>query len=112
MSEEKPDGRTKNNQSKQQRRAAVYNRRKPVAKRRAKDPALEHAKLVLRRTGREVFDARIDEPGCGVGLIRVDTRKMPAAAVIELAAQIEERERLRNEELRRQHGLTPKKETK
>lgn len=55
-----------------------------------------------------MFDARIDE-GKRVGtLVRVDTRKMSPAAVIEMAAVIVERERIRNDELRAQHGLAPK----
>ena len=73
---------------------------------------LEAAKNVLRRTGKDVLDATVDEPTTGVGLIRVDTRKMAPEAVIELAGQVLERERIRNDELRRQHGLKPKARSK
>jgi hypothetical protein len=99
------DGRNKNNLTQAQRRAAAHAnlRRKPSRRRLS---ALEAAKNVLRRSGREVYDARIDEPGAA-GMVRVDTRKLPPEAVIELAAQILEREKVRNDELRRQHGLAP-----
>lgn len=67
---------------------------------------LEAAKTVLRRTGRAVFSARIDEPRFQ-GFVVVDTRKMSPEAVIEMARLQLEREWLRNCELRREHGLGP-----
>lgn len=105
------DGRNRNNLTTAQRRATAQatRKRKP---RRVKSSALEAAKNVLRRHGKEVFDARIDEGRRAGVLIRVDTRKLAPAAVIEMAAAIVERERIRNEELRAQHGLSPRKETR
>lgn len=88
------------------RRQSVYKRRRNKAS-SVKDTELSHAKDVLRRTGKTVFDAKIDEPRFR-GTIIVDTRRLAPAAVIELAAQVLERERLRNDELRAQHGLAPK----
>jgi hypothetical protein len=102
------DGRRKDNLSQAQRRragqkAAQAGRR---GRNKRKDDTLSRAKDVLRRTGKTVFDAQIELPQFK-GTIIVDTRRMAPEAVIELAEQILERERLRNNELRRQHGLEP-----
>lgn len=105
------DGRKRSNRTAQSRRESIY-RGRERAKRKTKHSELEAAKNVLRRHGKTVFDAPIDEGRRAKGLIRVDTRKLAAAAVIEMAAVILERERLRNDELRAQHGLGPKREGK
>lgn len=84
-------------------------KRKAALRSRRKLSKLERAKTVLRRTGKQVFSAEIDEGARAKGFIRVDTRKMAPAAVIELAEQILEREWLRNTELRGMHGLKPTK---
>lgn len=87
----------------------MYKRRKKAAARKGSDE-LTLAKAVLRRTGRTVFEAKVDQPRFR-GTIIVDTRRMAPEAVIEMAAVVLERERIRNAELRAQHGLPPK-ETK
>lgn len=98
------DGRQRNNLSLAQRRkAAKAGRRR---KTRKKDDTLAKAKDVLRRTGRTVFDARIESPQFK-GTVIVDTRRMDPAAVIELAEQVLLREHARNCELRAEHGLPP-----
>jgi hypothetical protein len=83
--------------------------RRKAKKRKITNSKLERAKGVLRRTGKSVFAARIDEGKSAGNMIRVDTRKMAPAAVIEWAAQILLREEIRNNELRAQHGLGPVK---
>lgn len=108
------DGRNRNNQTAAARRATaqatIRGRKQAGKKRKTKSDALEQAKNVLRRHGKDVFDARIDEGSRAGLMVRVDTRKMSPAAVIEMAAVIVEREKLRNEELRRQAGLEPRKD--
>ncbi len=99
------DGRKRNNQTAGQRRAAVYNRRKRPPKVKKVD-LLAKAKDVLRRTGKTVFAAKIDEPRF-VGTVIVDTRRLGPEAVIEMAETILVRENLRNNELRTQHALEP-----
>lgn len=89
-----------------QRRASVYNRRKAKPK-KGGPSLLAKAKDVLRRTGKVVFDAKIDEPTRFLGTVVVDTRRMAPEAVIEMAEQTLVRENLRNNELRKQHGLDP-----
>jgi hypothetical protein len=88
---------------------ATIAKRKAAQRAKRKVSKLNRAKDVLRRTGRQVFDARIDEGKTAGVMVRVDTRKMSPAAVIELAEQILEREHLRNTELRAMHGLKPAK---
>lgn len=98
------DGRHKNNLSAAQRRkAAKAGRRR---KTRKKDSTLEKAKDILRRTGKTVFDAKIESTAFK-GTIIVDTRRMAPEAVIELAQQVLDREWIRNAELRSRHGLEP-----
>lgn len=99
------DGRRRNNQSVGQRRAAVYNRRKRVPKAKKVD-LLAKAKDVLRRTGKTVFEAKIDEPRF-VGTVVVDTRRMAPEAVIEMAEVILRKESMRSNALRIEHGLEP-----
>lgn len=86
------------------RRQSVYKRRGRKAD-RPKDTELAKAKDVLRRTGKTVFSAAVDQPRFR-GTIIVDTRRLSPAAVIEMAAAVLKRERLRHEELRAQHGLS------
>ena len=81
----------------------MYKRRKRTPK-AVKQDALAKAKDVLRRTGKTVFEARVDQPRFK-GTIVVDTRRMSPEAVIELAEQVLEREAARNRELRKQYGL-------
>lgn len=88
---------------------ATIAKRKATLRSRRKKSKLERAKNVLRRTGRQVFDAKIDEGKTAGGMVRVDARKMAPAAVIELAEQILLREHLRNSELREMHGLAPRR---
>lgn len=104
------DRRHANNQTLAQRRQSVYKRRSKKPKSPRSD-ALAKAKDVLRRTGKTVFEAKVDQPRFK-GTIVVDTRRMSPDAVIELAEQVLERERLRNNELRAQHGLAPRQRSK
>ena len=99
------DRRFRNNQSRAARRAlaqAALRRRRGPTKRRQSE--LGAAKDVLRRHGRIVFDAGVDEPAAK-GMVRVDGRKMWPADVVAMAREIVARERRRNEELRREKGL-------
>lgn len=100
------DGRRKNTLSKQQRRAAIYRRRKAKPKRVARG-RLEAAKTVLRRHYSEVYDAGIDDPRFK-GLIIVGAHKYSPSEVIAMAAEILAREEARNRELRAQYGLKTK----
>lgn len=99
------DNRNKNNLTLAQRRQAVYRRRKQSpAKRRA--DVLAKAKQVLRRTGKSVYDAKIDAPRFKDFVI-VDARRLSPDEVIQWARDILEAEGQRNNELRAQHGLAP-----
>lgn len=92
------DGRRKNTQSLQQRRAAIYRRRKSKPT-KAQRSRLEAAKTVLRRHHSDVYDAGIDDPRFE-GLINVGARKYTSTEVIEMAAAILAKEETRNRELR------------
>ncbi len=83
----------------------MYKRRKQKPRSKSQTD-LEAAKAVLRRTGKTVYVASVDQPRFR-GTIVVDTRRLAPAAVIEMAEQVLERERLRNNELRAEHGLEP-----
>lgn len=98
------DKRNRNNLSLAQRRAAVSARRRRKPGRR--NSVLERAVTILRQRGHTVHDAGVDEPR-SAGMIRVDERKRTALWVIETAKEIVEREWIRNNELRAQHGLPP-----
>lgn len=99
------DRRHSNTQSLQQRRSAVLNRRRHTPKPKT-STQLERAKAVLRRTGKDVFDARISDSRYTDEVV-VDCRKLAPKAVIELAWQVLLQEWVRNNELRRQHDLSP-----
>lgn len=99
------DKRHRNNQSLFQRQASVRNRRKK-APGKALETLLAKARVVLQRTGKEVFGAHIDAPMYR-GLVMIDGRKMSPEAIIEMAELQLMRENLRNNELRKQHGLAP-----
>lgn len=101
------DGRNKNNLSRQQRREAIYRRRKAKPKTTRLD-RLEAAKNVLRRTGVEVYEATMDDPRA-VGFIRVGARKRTPDEVMTEAAAILTREATRQRELRAQYGLKVKR---
>lgn len=96
--EPKRDGRKGNNQSKAQRRAAIYGRRKKKPS-KAKRDRLEAAKNILRRHHSEVFDAALCDPRFE-GLIYVGERRYSADEVISMAAEILAKEEARNQELR------------
>ncbi len=101
------DLRHRNNLSVAQRRQAAH---KGMAKAKLSKTAaksrLDEAKAVLRRTGRVVYDGRI-EGSRFRGCVLIDGRRHSPGEVLSLAAAILERERTRNDELRAQHGLIP-----
>jgi hypothetical protein len=73
---------------------------------RVKRSDLEKAQNVLRRHGKTVCDAGVvDARFKGKGLCYVDTRKVTHKEVLDMAREIEVKERARNSELRKQHGL-------
>lgn len=101
------DLRHRNNLTTAQRRKIVAGTRRK-ARARKTDDQLQHAMNVLRRHGKDVFRAEIDQPRFA-GSIYVGTRRYSWAEVIEMAREIEESEKKRNLELRARHGLPAKK---
>lgn len=99
------DSRNKNNLTLAQRRQAVYRRRKKGSPGRKAD-ILAKAKQVLRRTGKHVYDGKIDAPKFK-GLVIVDGRSYKPEEIVAMARGILAAEAARNNELRGQHGLPP-----
>lgn len=99
------DNRNKNNLTLAQRRQAVYRRRKKGSPRRKAD-ILAKAKQVLRRTGKHVYDGKIDAPKFK-GLVIVDGRSYKPEEIVAMARKVLAAEAERNNELRAQHGLPP-----
>lgn len=115
MEEVKKDLRFRDNLGPKMRRRiahATIAKRKASLRSKRKKSKLERAKNVLRRTGREVFDAKIDMGLRAGSMVRVDVRLLEPNAVVALAEQVLEREWIRNTELRAQHGLKPSKREK
>lgn len=101
------DRRKTNTLSKQQRRAAIYKRRKLTPAKISKS-RLEVAKTVLRRHYSDVFDAALCDRRFK-GLIYVGTRRYTHKEVIDMAAEILAKEEARNRELRSLYKLDLKR---
>ena len=85
---------------------AAKNEAVAARKDRVNRSELEKAQNVLRRHGKTVCDAGVvDARFKGKGLCYVDTRKVTHKEVLDMAREIEDKERARNAALRREHGL-------